>query len=100
MQSDNQRQTHAPVSVYFKEAFTANTKNYIIYPDWTLNQFEVAITPLIAIDFDIGLDDFVLVLVGQPDGENGDPISQSNHILLQDLETPDLNIAFYIRRLR
>jgi hypothetical protein len=98
MQSNNQQQTHAPVSVYFKEAFTTNTKNYIVYPDWTLNQFEAALRPLIAIDFDIELDDFFLVLVGQPDCEDGVPMLMSDDLLLLDLGTPELNIAFYIRR--
>jgi hypothetical protein len=92
----NQRQTYAPVSVYFKEAFTTNTKNYTVYPDWTLNQFRDAMKPLITIDF--GIDAFNLVLVGQPGDENGDPMPHSNEIFLKDLWKPDLNIAFYIRR--
>jgi len=92
-------QTLKPVPVYFKEAFTTNTKTYLVYPDWSLSQFYSAIRPLIAIDFATDTDDFVLVPVGQPNSENGEPLdNQSNDILLKDLWTPELNIAFYIRR--
>ena len=94
----NQRQTYAPISVYFKEAYTANTKHYLVYPDWTLYQFETALKPLITIDFAIESDTFVLVLMGQPCGENGDPIPQLDGIKLADLWEPELNIGFYIRR--
>jgi hypothetical protein len=94
----NQRtQTHPPVPIYFKESFTTNTKIYYVYPDWTLYQFESALKPLIAIDFAIETA-FVLVLMGQPCGENGDPIPQLDGINLADLWEPELNIGFYIRR--
>jgi hypothetical protein len=52
--------------------------------------------PLIAIDF--GFDAFEFVLVGQPEGENGNPMPQSNEIKLKELWTSELMIAFYIRR--
>jgi hypothetical protein len=97
MQSNNNNYlTIPPVYVYFKEAWTTNTKSYLVYPDWTLNQFRDAIKPIIAIDF--GFDAFDLVRVGQPSGENGDPIPQSNEIFLKDLWTSELTISFYIRR--
>jgi hypothetical protein len=98
MQSTNQR-THPPVPIYFKESFTTNTKIYYVYPDWSLYQFESALKPLIAIDFAIESGAFVLVLMGQPCGENGDPIPQQDDgIKLADLWEPELNIGFYIRR--
>jgi len=91
------RQTYAPVPVYFKEILTTNTQIYYVYPDWTLAQFKAALKPLISIDFEIESDAFVLVLMGQPDGENGDPIPQLDGIKLADLWEPELNIGFYIR---
>jgi hypothetical protein len=52
--------------------------------------------PIIAIDF--GFDAFDLVQTGQPEGENGEPMPQSNEIKLKDLWTSELMIIFYIRR--
>jgi len=94
---NNMQLTCNPVPVYFKEAFTINTKTYLVYPDWTLNQFRDSMKPLIAIDF--GFDAFDLVPTGQLSAENGSPLPQSNEILLKNLWTPELKIAFYIRRL-
>lgn len=97
LSATNQRtQTYAPVPIYFKEVLTTNTKIYYVYPDWTLAQFEAALKPLISIDFEIE-GAFVLVLMGQPGGENGDPIPQLDGIKLADLWEPELNIGFYIR---
>ena len=101
MQSNNNNNnnntiTIPPVYVYFKEAFTNNRKYYLVYPDWTLNQFRDAMKRLVAIDF--GFDAFEFVLVGQPEGENGEPIPQSNEIFLKDLWSSELTISFYIRR--
>ena len=100
MQSNNNNNnaiSRDPVPIYFKEAWTENTKMYLVYPDWTLNQFRDAMKPIIAIDF--GFDAFDLVQTGQPSSENGEPIAQSNDIKLKDLYTSELMIAFYIRRL-
>jgi hypothetical protein len=96
--NDNNYLTIPPVYVYFKEAFTNNRKTYLVYPDWTLNQFRDAMKPIIAIDF--GFDAFDLVQTGQPSSENGEPLQQSNDIKLKDLWTSELlMISFYIRRL-
>ena len=92
---NNMQLTCNPVPVYFKEAFTINTKTYLVYPDWTLNQFRDAMKPIIAIDF--GFDAFDLVQTGQPSSENGEPLQESNDIKLKDLWTSELTIAFYIR---
>ena len=100
MQSNNNNNTYLtipPVYVYFKEAWTINRKTYLVYPDWTLNQFRDALKPLVAIDF--GFDAFEFVQVGQSEGENGSPLLQSKEIKLKDLWTSELMIAFYIRRL-
>ena len=97
--NNNIQNTMNPIPVYFKEAWTTNTKTYLVYPDWTLNQFRDAFKPLVAIDFHMEPDAFEFVLVGQPGSENGDPCPQSNEIKLKELWTSELMIAFYIRRL-
>lgn len=88
-----------PVSVYFKEAWTEKNKKYMVYPNWTLNQFRNVITPLISIDFNIEVGAFELVLVGQDKGENGAPIGLSDQIQLYQLWGETLEIYFYIRRI-
>ena len=55
--------------------------------------------PLVAIDFNMEPDAFEFVLVGQPEGENGSLLPQSNDIKMKDLWTQELMISFYIRRL-
>ena len=37
-------------------------KTYLVYPDWTLNQFRDALKPLVAIDFTMDPDIFEFVL--------------------------------------
>jgi hypothetical protein len=94
----NEQTILKPVNIYFKEAWTSNAASYCVYPDWTLNQFIDALKPLIAIDFDMAADSFKIVEAGQPAGENGLPIDQSNDIKIKDLWGSDLNVSFYIRR--
>jgi len=95
----NNNLTIPPVYAYFKEAWTTNKKTYLFYLDWTLNQFRDALKPLVAIDFNMEPDAFEFVLVGQPEGELGSSLPQSNDIKMKDLWTDELMIAFYIRRL-
>jgi hypothetical protein len=97
--NNNNYLTIPPVYVYFKEASTTNKKTYLIYLDWTLNQFRDALKPLVAIDFNMEPDAFEFVLVGQPQGELGSSLPQSNDIKMKDLWTQELMISFYIRRL-
>ena len=97
--NNNNYLTIPPVYVYFKEASTTNKKTYLIYLDWTLNQFRDALKPLVAIDFNMEPDAFEFVLVGQPQGELGTSLPQSNDIKMKDLWTQELMISFYIRRL-
>jgi hypothetical protein len=97
--NNNNYLTIPPVYVYFKEAWTTNKKTYLIYPDWTLNQFRDAMKSLVAIDFNMEPDAFDFVLVGQPQGELGSSLPQSNEIKLRDLWAQELTISFYIRRL-
>ena len=97
--NNNTYLTIPPVYVYFKEAWTTNRKTYLIYLDWTLNQFRDALKPLVAIDFGLEPDAFDFVQVGQPNGELGNVLPESNEIKLKDLWTQELMISFYIRRL-
>ena len=97
MQSQKISQTFKPVLVYFKKAWTENTKKYYVYPDWTLNQFRDALKPMIANDFQLEPDLFELVLVGQDLNENGLVIDQSIEIKLYQLWGRELAISFYVR---
>ena len=100
LNNNNTYLTIPPVYVYFKEAWTTNRKTYLIYLDWTLNQFRDALKPLVAIDFNMDPDAFEFVLVGQSGEENGNVLPQSNDIKMKDLWTSELlMITFYIRRL-
>ena len=94
-----QQQSFKPVSVYFKEAFTSNTKMYQIYPDWTLNLFIYSVTPLISVDFGLELNAFELLDMGQELAEHGAALRPTDSILLRNMWTPELNVCFYIRRL-
>ena len=98
MQSNNNNNARSrdPVPIYFKEALTNNTKMYLVYPDWSFNQFINALAPMIAIDF--GFNSFDLVLVGQAAGENGDALMPLIDMKIVDLLSQTINIAFYIRR--
>ena len=87
----------SPVSVYFKKAMTEQTKTYLVYPDWTITQFQAAIRPLISIDFGIGMEDFELVPTGQELSENAAPIHWINDIKLYEIWTKQLCVGFYIR---
>jgi hypothetical protein len=95
-QSNNNARSRDPVPIYFKEALTNNTKIYLVYPDWTFEQFINALSPMIAIDF--GFNAFDLVLVGQEGDENGAVLQPLIDMKIVDLLSQTINIAFYIRR--
>jgi len=95
MQQNNVR-SREPIHIYFKEALTDNTKIYLVYPDWSFNQFINALDPIITIDF--GFNDFDLVLVGQEGDENGAKLQPLIDMKIVDLLSQTINIAFYIRR--
>ena len=94
--TNNNARSRDPIPIYFKEALTTNTKNYLVYPDWSFNQFINALAPMIAIDF--GFDAFDLVLVGQEGDENGEALMPLIDMKIVDLLSQTINIAFYIRR--
>ena len=94
--NNNNARSRDPVPVYFKETLTANTKMYLVYPDWSFDQFINSLAPMIAIDF--GFNAFDLVLVGQAAAENGDALMPLIDMKIVDLLSHDINIAFYIRR--
>lgn len=94
--TNNNARSRDPVPIYFKEAFTNNTKIYLVYPDWSFNQFINALAPMITIDF--GFNSFDLVLVGQERDENGDVLRPLIDMKIVDLLSQTINIGFYIRR--
>ncbi len=91
-----QMTTFKPVSVYFKMVQTEYTKNYLVYPNWTITEFQAALRPLIRIDFEIN-DNFELIPTGQDDSEDGTAIQLINAIKLYEVWTPQLCVGFYIR---
>ena len=97
MQQNNNTRSRDPLPIYFKEALTNNTKIYLVYPDWTFEQFINAMSPMIAIDF--GFNAFDLVLVGQEGDENGAVLQPLIDMKIVDLLSQNINIAFYVRRL-
>ena len=97
--SNSNIQSFKPVLVYFKEAWTENSVEYLVYPSWTLNQFRDTLKPLIAMDFNLEPGSFDIVNAGQQLSENGQPIGQSNEIKLHHLWGQHLEVSFYIRRI-
>ena len=89
--------TFKPVSIYFKMVLTDRVKNYLVYPNWTITEFQAALRPLIRIDFEINDPDFDLVPTGQDESENGSAMQLENDIKLYEVWTPQLCVGFYIR---
>ena len=92
-----QQHSFKPVAVYFKEVYTTNTKMYQIYPDWTLKTFINAISPIICIDFNMELDKFDIIEMGQEEEEGAFGLGEFD-MILREFWTPELNVSFYIRR--
>ena len=91
--------TFPPVSVYFKKVMTLETKTYLVYPDWTISHFHLAIRPLIMIDFETS-EDFELVETGQEEGEYGlatDLVSDIQLHEIYEIRGSTLCVGFYIR---
>lgn len=89
--------TFQPVPVYFKKVFTEQSKTYLVYPDWTITQFQAAIRPLISIDFNIESENIELVETGQDDSENASAIQIINDTKMYEVWTSALNVSFYVR---
>jgi hypothetical protein len=89
------------VSVYFKEIFTSNIKNYLVDPNWSTSDFKNILKSYIIRDFDI--DEFELVEAGQiinnMASEYAPAINISDNIKLKNLFGNFEHTSFYIRRI-
>ena len=90
-----------PIPVYFKEAWTCNTRYYLIEPNWTTLQLSIFLKNKILVDFEI--DHYEIVEAGQNieglPSESAPALNISNNILLNNLFDNLSNTAFYIRRI-
>ena len=84
------------ISTYFKEAWTSNTKCYLINPIWNQEQLYAYLKPFILTDFNISA--FVIIAMGEKLAENALPINLGD-ALLEQKYGPHLEVSFYIRRL-
>ena len=83
------------ISIYFKEAWTDNTKYYLINPIWNQEQLYTYLKPFILTNFNIS--DFEIVEMGQILMENAPSINLGDTLLEQKYGNP-LQVSFYIRR--
>ena len=89
------------ISVYFKEAWTCNTKYYSVYPSWTFGQLVTELFSIIASDFNIEPRQLEFVPFGQPKAEHGDPVDiygTYTAVQLRELWSSNLEMGFYIRK--
>ena len=84
------------ISIYFKEAWTSNTKYYLINPIWNQEQLYAYLKPFILSHFNIA--NFEIIEMGENLAENAPPINIGN-VLLGQKYGAGLEVSFYIRRL-
>ena len=91
----NDGQQFTPVTIRFKLVYTTSIRFYTVCPDWTTRQLLKFIRPYVTIDF--GLDDFDIVVSGQPMSERAIALRISSNIKVRDI-TDNMNyLCFYIR---
>ena len=88
------------ISVYFKEIFTTNTRNYLVDPNWSTSELNDMLKNRIPVDFNI--DSYEIVetcqhIEGIP-AEYAPALAISDNILLRNLFGNFEYTAFYIRR--
>ena len=83
------------ISTYFKEAWTSNTKYYLINPIWNQEQLYDYLKPLILSHFNIA--NFEIIEMGQALDENAPSINLGD-TLLEQIYGTNLQVSFYIRR--
>jgi len=89
------------VNIYFKEAWTCNTKSYLVYTAWTFGQMMTALSRFIARDFHIDYCILRIVPFGQPQGEKGDAIDiygTFTDVQIREYWDSTLNMGFYVKR--
>ena len=83
--------------IYFKLAWTTETKYYRVNKYWTMRRFWDTVSPLIERDFRIEQGRFELVEMGA--SENAEAIVIEETETLESMYGPNVNVSFYIRRI-
>jgi len=84
--------------IYFKLAWTTETKHYRVNKYWTMRRFWNIVSPLIERDFRIEQGQFELVEMGE--SENADALVLIEEETLESMYGPNVNVSFYIRRIQ
>jgi hypothetical protein len=80
--------------IYFKLAYTTNSKTYSIPHDWTISHFIETITQNARLDFEMNAD---LELVDVDLSENGEALTPENMTFSQKYMNRIPYLAFYVR---
>jgi|688.fasta_scaffold941122_1 hypothetical protein len=83
--------------IYFKLAWTTETKYYRVNKYWTMRRFLDTISPLIELDFRLEQGQFELVEMGA--SENAEAIVIEETETLESMYGPNVNVSFYIRQI-
>lgn len=89
------------IEVYFKLAWTTQTKMYMLDPNWTISNFKNIIKTKILTDFNVMQYELVDTMQRQIEGVDSEdmPALQSTNETLVSKYGPRLEVAFYIRPL-
>jgi hypothetical protein len=99
--NQSEENTGELVNMYFKEAWTNNTKCYLVYTAWTFGQMMDALSRFIARDFHIEYCILRIVPFGQPKGEKGDSIDIYGPLAsvpIREYWNSTLNMGFYVKQ--
>lgn len=91
----NDGQQFVPITIRFKLVYTTAIRYYTVCPDWTIWQMMEFIKPYVLVDF--GLEQFDIVLVGQPMAERGDALRISNNAKVCDISNNMDYLCLYVR---
>lgn len=89
-------------NLYFKLAYTCQSKRYRIHPDWTIQEFLEHVRTWARRDFDFNDNDIIdIIEAGNPNNVNGPdaevaPAIQDDNTRVKDKFTS--MSAFYVRR--
>jgi hypothetical protein len=91
----NDGQPFVPITIRFKLVYTTAIRYYTVCPDWTICQMMEFIKPYVLLDF--GLEQFDIVLVGQPMAERGDALRISNNAKVYNISNNMDYLCLYVR---
>ena len=92
----------SPFNITIKEVFTANTRQYVIYKEWTTGQLLDNLYPLLSADFNIAIENVEIVgslhINNIAVGAEYDPAINPSDITVEELWGENLTyVAFYVR---